>query len=293
MNSAARFLVLATACTTLLIAGAAVEPASAQDVCKDNTVTASGRAKFRPFTKTKELEGRGSAMADAVVNWQKEVREKYGDRWDSWSRAKGTNFECAPTKTGKIIGSSFIGCTISGRPCSSGGSSKDQVVEERERDKGRNRDRDRDRDRDPERADDGDRRDGRDRYRRKIRTAYDMEMAYQDRLAERRKRAEARLWARENRHQDYLTRQRERAAIWAFKRSTYYGEYGTYRRYRAYNRYRSYRHYGYHHYGHRHYGYRHYNYDRACDCAPYGEFRLAPLFDFGFFHRSSYHCAEP
>ena len=58
-------------------------------------------------------------MADAVVNWQKEVREKYGDQWDSWSRAKGTNFECAPTKTGKIIGSSFIGCTISGRPCSS------------------------------------------------------------------------------------------------------------------------------------------------------------------------------
>ena len=120
MNSAARFLGLATACTTLLIAGAVVEPASAQgDACKDNTVTASGRAKFRPFTKTKELEGRGSAMADAVVNWQKEVREKYGDQWNSWSRAKGTNFECAPTKTGKIIGSSFIGCTISGRPCSS------------------------------------------------------------------------------------------------------------------------------------------------------------------------------
>ena len=292
MNSAARFLV-ATACTTLLFAGAAVEPASAQEVCKDNTVTASGRGKFRPFTKTKELEGRGSAMADAVVNWQKEVREKYGDQWDTWSRAKGTNFECAPTKSGKIIGSSFIGCTISGRPCSSGGSSKDQVVEERERDRGRNRDRDRDRNRDRDGADDGDRRDGRDRYRRRIRTAYDMEMAYQDRLAERRKRADARLWARENRRQDYLTRQRERAAIWAFKRSTYYGEYGTYRRYRAYNRYRSYRH-AYRHYGHHHYGYRHHNsYDRYCDCAPYSEYRLAPLFDFGFFHRSSYHCAEP
>jgi hypothetical protein len=265
MNSAARFLVLAAACTTLLVAGAAMEPASAQEVCKDNTVTASGRAKFRPFTKTKELEGRGSAMADAVVNWQREVREKYGDRWDTWSRAKGTSFECAPTKTGKIIGSSFIGCTISGKPCSSGSSKA---------------------------ADDGDRRDGRDRWRRRLRTAYEMEMAYQDRLAERRKRAEDRLWAREDRYQKYLARKRERDAIWAFRRSTYYGEYGTYRRYRAYNRYRSYR-YPYRHYGHHHYGYRHYSYDRYCDCAPYSEYRFTPLFDFGFFHRSSYHCAEP
>ena len=116
------------ACTTLLVAGAAVEPARAQEVCKDNTVTASGRGKFRPFTKTKELEGRGSAMADAVVNWQKEVREKVRRSVDTWSRAKGTTFECAPTKSGKIIGSSFIGCTISGKPCSSG-SSKAPVAE--------------------------------------------------------------------------------------------------------------------------------------------------------------------
>ncbi len=92
MNSAARFLGVATACATLLIAGAAVEPAKAQGQCKDDVVTASGRAKFRPFTKTKELEGRGSAMADAVVNWQKEVREKYGDQWNSWSRAKRHQF---------------------------------------------------------------------------------------------------------------------------------------------------------------------------------------------------------
>ena len=160
MNSAARFLVVATACATLLVAGAAVEPASAQDVCKDNTVTASGRGKFRPFTKTKELEGRGSAMADAIVNWQKEVREKYGDRWDTWSRAKGTNFECAPTKSGKIIGSSFIGCTISGKPCSNG-SSKGPVAEGRRTEPTMEI--------------------GRDGYRRRPRTAYDMEMAYQDR----------------------------------------------------------------------------------------------------------------
>jgi len=274
MNSAARFLVVATACTTLLVAGAAVEPANAQDACKDTTVTASGRAKFRPFTKTKELEGRGSAMADAIVNWQKEVREKYGDRWDTWSRAKGTNFECAPTKSGKIIGSSFIGCTISGKPCSNG-SSKGPAADNRR-----------------DRADDGDRRDGRDRWRRKIRTAYDMEMAYQDRLAERRQRAENRLWARENVRQKYLARQREWADKRTFRLSTYYGEYGAYRRYRAYNRYRSYRH-AYRHYGHDHYGYRRYSYDRSCDCSPYGEYSFAPLFDVGFSYRSSYHCAEP
>ena len=119
MISAARLLGLATACTTLLMAGALVEAASAQDeACKTDLVTAAGKGKFRPFTKTKELEGRGSAMADAVANWQQDVSEKFGEQWKSWSKAKDTTFDCAPTKTGKIIGSSFIGCTISGRPCS-------------------------------------------------------------------------------------------------------------------------------------------------------------------------------
>ena len=118
MISSPQFSRLAAACAALLIAGALAEPARAQDVtCKDDAVSISGRAKFRPFTKTKELEGRGAAMADAVANWEREVGTRFGAKWGTWSRATNTTFSCEATKTGKVIGSSFIGCTISGRPC--------------------------------------------------------------------------------------------------------------------------------------------------------------------------------
>jgi hypothetical protein len=118
MIAAARVLGGAAAGAALLIAGATIEPAGAQgDACKSEYVTASGRGKFRPFTKTKELEGRGSAMVDAVATWEREVAATLGDRWKKWDEAKDKTFECAPTKSGKIIGSSFIGCTIKGRPC--------------------------------------------------------------------------------------------------------------------------------------------------------------------------------
>jgi len=199
MISAARFLGLTTACAALLIAGALAEPARAQgETCKADVVTASGRGKFRPFTKTKVLEGRGSAMADAVANWQREVSDKHGEQWKLWSKAKDTTFDCAPTKTGKIIGSSFIGCTISGRPCSTatapgggevvggGGGGVGGA-----RDKGR-------------RAGRGERRDEAAR-------AYEREMAHQDRLAAERERAETRAYEREMARQKHLAAERERA----------------------------------------------------------------------------------
>jgi hypothetical protein len=119
--AAARGLASAAAGAALLIAGATVEPASAQgDACKTEYITASGRGKFRPFTKNKELEGRGSAFADAVATWEREVAATLGDRWKKWEEAKDKTFDCAPTGSGKVIGASFIGCTIKGRPCSDG-----------------------------------------------------------------------------------------------------------------------------------------------------------------------------
>jgi hypothetical protein len=121
MNATARFLMLAPAGAMLLLAGALAVPAGAQgEACKSEIITATGRAKFRPFSKAKELEGHGAAMADAITAWQQNVDAKFGDQWKSWSKAKDTTFTCAPTKSGRIIGSSFIGCTISGRPCVSG-----------------------------------------------------------------------------------------------------------------------------------------------------------------------------
>lgn len=182
---------------TLLIAGAPLEPAGAQDgACKADAVTAAGRGKFRPFTKTKELEGRGSAMADAVANWEREVGAKFGEQWKAWGKAKDTSFDCAPTKTGKIIGSSFIGCTIKGRPCSAPASAAAAKVGSDDNRGGR---------RDPDRG--GRDRGGRDRGGD---TAYDREMAHQDRLAAQRRREEEREYEREMARQKHLQAERDR-----------------------------------------------------------------------------------
>jgi hypothetical protein len=221
MISAARFLGLAAACATLLIASALGGSASAQgDVCKADIVTATGRAKFRPFTKTRELEGRGSAMADAVANWQRKASAEFGERWKMWSEAKDTTFTCAPTKTGKIIGSSFIGCTVSGRPCSPGAPPEGgKVVDDDSRGgKGRTRDEDR-RVAGGERLQKGSwayqREMARQNYlaaerRRSESRAYDREMARQRFLATARRRAESRAWSREDARQRYLAAERRR-----------------------------------------------------------------------------------
>lgn len=195
MSSTARFLGLAAAGATLLIAAASGEPASAQgEVCKADVVTAAGRAKFRPFSKTKELEGRGSAMDDAVANWQRNVGARFGEQWRMWSKAKGTTFNCAPTKTGKIIGTSFIGCTISGRPCSFGAAAPKggPVVDGGggPRDKGRLV--------------------GRGGAADEDARAYDREMARQEALAAERRREEARAYEREMADQQDLENKRRR-----------------------------------------------------------------------------------
>jgi hypothetical protein len=97
---------------------APLEGASAQPgECKADFVAVSGRGKFRPFSKNKELEGRGTAMADAVADWEREVGDKFGKRWKLWSEAKDKSFDCAQAG-GKVI-DGLITCTIQGRPCAS------------------------------------------------------------------------------------------------------------------------------------------------------------------------------
>jgi hypothetical protein len=196
MIAAARVLGGAAAAAALLIAGATVEPVSAQgDTCKSEYVTASGRGKFRPFTKTKELEGRGSAMVDAVAAWEREVAATLGDRWKKWDEAKDKTFECAPTKSGKIIGSSFIGCTIKGRPCPVELSSPDDKTVA-SADRGRGRDNDDDDDRSS-------------RYRGHS-WRYRHEMRRQEGLTQWRSRREEHAFNREQAHQRWLREQRDR-----------------------------------------------------------------------------------
>jgi hypothetical protein len=195
MIAAARGLGGAAVGAALLMAGAMVEPVSAQgDACKSEYVTASGRGKFRPFTKTKELEGRGSAFSDAVATWEREVAATLGDRWKKWEEAKDKTFECAPTKSGKIIGSSFIGCTIKGRPCAvEPASSEDRTVASADRGRGRN-------------DDDNDRS---NRYRG-YSWRYRQEMRRQEGLERWRSRGEEHAFNREEAHQRWLREQRDR-----------------------------------------------------------------------------------
>jgi hypothetical protein len=196
MIAVARVLGGAAAGAALLMVGATVEPVSAQgDDCKVEYVTASGRGKFRPFTKTKELEGRGSAFADAVTTWEREVASTLGDKWKKWDEAKDKTFDCAPTKSGKIIGSSFIGCTIKGRPCAVEPPAGEKTVASADRGRARGRD------------DDDDDRSG--RYRG-YSWRYRNEMRRQEGLTQWRSKREEYAFNREEAHQRWLREQRDR-----------------------------------------------------------------------------------
>ena len=262
MISAARVLGLATATATLLVAGGLSEPAGAQgEVCKDGVVTAVGRAKFRPFTKTKELEGRGAAMGAAGVHWEKEVRTNFGGPWTS----------CDKTK---IIGSSFIGCTISGRPCSApGAAKKDGDVADRDRRRDRDRGDDRGRTRD---------RDRRDTLAGIQQRAYERAMAHQDYLADQRRKADARAWKREDAYHKYLANKRRR-----IERAQKAWEARMYRRYQDDDRYRYYdRHRYYDRYRHYH---RYRDYNRHQDYSRYSAYGRYREYDYAFRVYSSYY----
>jgi hypothetical protein len=212
MITATRLLGLAASCATLLAVGQSMTPASAQErSCKTEVITATGRAKFRPFTKTRELEGRGSAMTDAIATWKREAAARFGERFSEWSDAEDTTRECAPTKSGKIIGSSFIGCTISGRPCATAGAPPGTEPSADIR--------------------------GRD-ARARWPAAYAREMARQDYYARLRRHAEDRGWAREEARQRYLANQRDEneGREHAYYRHRYW-DYYRYRYWDSYDRY--------------------------------------------------------
>jgi hypothetical protein len=95
-------------------ARAQAQPQQGED-CKDS-LNAAGRSKFRPFTRSREIAGKGAAMADAVANWQRDVITKYGRQYMLWDKAGESSFYCGPANPGPI-GSLFIGCTVQARPC--------------------------------------------------------------------------------------------------------------------------------------------------------------------------------
>ena len=102
MISGAQLLMLAMAFGTLFTKGVLVEPASAQgEACKADMVEVTGprQLAIRRSTKEKETEGDGKAMDKAVASWEREVKAKFGEQWATWSKAKNTTVDCAPTRT--------------------------------------------------------------------------------------------------------------------------------------------------------------------------------------------------
>ena len=226
MIHAARLLGLVSACAVPLIAGALVEPASAQDeTCKADLVTATTSRRVVPV-------GDKEAMRSAVANWERQAANSFGERWKSWSKAKDTTSDCVPVK-GKIA-FTYMRCTISGRPCIAGTPQAETVVEEDKKGTGKRlrengppivvKDR-------PIRHEDWvyEREMARQRHleaeRKRIETAtYEREMARQKYLAEQRRREAAAAWERETARQRYLAEQQK----WldrAYDRGPYWSDY--------------------------------------------------------------------
>ena len=142
MISPARILKFVAACVALLVTGAWIAPASAQE-CKAEPVTVKGPEKIA-FRKQTQLEGGGSAMRVAIAAWEKEVAAKIGEDWNQWDFAKEKDTNCENTKEGVI--SNTVACTLSARPCRAREDGEDKNGEDRkgvERDVTRDGDRDR------------------------------------------------------------------------------------------------------------------------------------------------------
>jgi hypothetical protein len=172
MISGARILGLGAACAILFATGGVSQPASAQEACKSDVITATGPPKIA-IRRQLQLEGGSSAMRVAVEAWEREAESRFGDEFKNWDRAKDSKFNCSPS------GTASVQCTISGRPCHKSAERREPdrvpVVRDRDDDDDRRGERSRrdriskargrDRDRDDDRYDRGDRRDRRDRYR--------------------------------------------------------------------------------------------------------------------------------
>lgn len=91
-----------------LLGGALVSDASAQDErCKNELVKSSGKAT---------ILGTGRARRLAIDNWQREVRQKYGERFMDYTKARQAKTTCESASIG-TLGSLNKRCEVSGYPC--------------------------------------------------------------------------------------------------------------------------------------------------------------------------------
>ena len=95
----------------LLITALLAMPVAAQrgreDGCKSEEIKAAGKAS---------IFGKAAAMRNAIDNWQREVRNKYGERYMVWDRARGKKHECEAASIG-TLGKLNQRCTVSAYAC--------------------------------------------------------------------------------------------------------------------------------------------------------------------------------
>jgi hypothetical protein len=65
---------------------------------------------------TRELEGKGRAMDDAVATWERQANGMFGEEWKLWTNATDKSVNCGHAlEKGGVSG---VTCTVSGRACS-------------------------------------------------------------------------------------------------------------------------------------------------------------------------------
>ena len=104
---------LGAAGLALLLTGMLATGASAQrereegERCKGEMIKAAGKAT---------ILGKGRARRLAIDNWQREVRQKYGEKFMDFSRARQARHDCESASIG-AIGRLNQRCTVSAYPC--------------------------------------------------------------------------------------------------------------------------------------------------------------------------------
>lgn len=92
----------------VLLTGALAMTASAQDErCKSEEIKASGKAT---------ILGKGRARRLAIDNWQREVRQKYGERFMDYTKARQARADCESASIG-TLGRLNQRCNVRGYPC--------------------------------------------------------------------------------------------------------------------------------------------------------------------------------
>jgi hypothetical protein len=87
--------------------------AAAAAIAVSSPALAAGYHCKGPFTSTGNTKlTKYGALKSAREVWAAQVRAQYGDKWDTWSAARGKSSACA--KSGTIFN---FTCKVTARPC--------------------------------------------------------------------------------------------------------------------------------------------------------------------------------